>query len=238
MSSQLHSLFSKLANANNVSELRSYFMIHAGDILAAKTWGWKFFADDFRVIDFDFQGLPSSILQHYEEIGYRYDPLMSFTIQSHAPVHSAAILSPQTWQNSLIYQHVFSRYDIEHLAIAPLLGDGRLIGKIYFTRSQNTPPFTQDNLIQLSAISTHLSVCLAKVRGQEKILESPLVECLTSREQQIANLIAEGLKTAELSRELGITQNSVKQAIKRMFAKLQVSTRAEMIAKLRTVGVR
>ena len=39
-----------------------------------------------------------------------------------------------------------------------------------------------------------------------------------------------------LSAELGITQNSVKQAVKRMFAKLQVSTRAEMIAKLRTVS--
>lgn len=238
MSRQLHSLFSKLASANHKSELRAHFMANAGDILAANTWGWKFFADDFRVIDFDFRGLPSSILEHYEEIGYRYDPLMSFTIQSHVPVHEAAILTPKNWQSSLIYQHVFSRYDIEHLAIAPLLGDGRLIGKIYFTRSQNTPPFTQDNLIQLSALSTHLSVCLAKVTGQQKIIESPLVECLTPREQQIANLIAEGLKTAELSRELGITQNSVKQAIKRMFAKLQVSTRAEMIAKLRTVAVR
>lgn len=116
-----------------------------------------------------------------------------------------------------------------------MLGDGRLLGKIYFTRGKNTPPFTQENLIQLSALSTHLSVSLAGVKWQKQATESPWVKCLTPREQQIANLIAEGLKTAELSTELGITQNSVKQAVKRMFAKLNVSTRAEMIAKLRTI---
>ncbi|MGK7952670.1 MAG: LuxR C-terminal-related transcriptional regulator [Xenococcaceae cyanobacterium] len=236
MSQKLHSLLSRLAIASDVSELRSHFMVNAGDIVAAKTWGWKFFDEDFRVIDFDFRGLPSSILQHYEEIGYRYDPLMSFTIQSHVPIHEAAILSPKNWRRSLMYQQVFARYDIEHLAIAPLIGDGRLIGKIYFTRSQNTPPFSQDNLLQLSALSTHLSVCLARLQGQQKIRESPWVKCLTPRERQIANSIAKGLKTPELSAELGITQNSVKQAVKRMFAKLQVSTRAEMIAKLRTVS--
>ncbi len=86
-------------------------------------------------------------------------------------------------------------------------------------------------------MSTHLSVCLAKVKLQQKVRESPFVNCLTPREQQIANLIAEGLKTVELSAELGITQNSVKQALKRMFAKLNVSTRAEMIAKLRNVSL-
>jgi DNA-binding CsgD family transcriptional regulator len=67
-------------------------------------------------------------------------------------------------------------------------------------------------------------------KAQKQLTESPFVKCLTKREQQIADLVAEGLKTADLSVELGITQNSVKQALKRMFVKLNVSTRAEMVA--------
>ncbi|MGK7938204.1 MAG: hypothetical protein AB4206_20760 [Xenococcaceae cyanobacterium] len=117
MSRKLHSLFSNLASASHESELRAHFMANAGDIVAATAWGWKFFADDFRVIDCEFHGLPSSILQHYEEVGYRYDPLMCFAIQYHAPVHEEVILTPKNWQHSIIYQHVFSRYGIEHLAI-------------------------------------------------------------------------------------------------------------------------
>ncbi len=51
----------------------------------------------------------------------------------------------------------------------------------------------------------------------------------------IAKLVAEGLTNAEIGTELWITQNSVKQALKRMFRKLEVSARTEMVAKLRDI---
>ncbi|MHC5827889.1 MAG: LuxR C-terminal-related transcriptional regulator, partial [Nostoc sp.] len=42
---------------------------------------------------------------------------------------------------------------------------------------------------------------------------------------------------AEIGEKLWITQNSVKQALKRMFRKLKVSARAEMVAKLQDILV-
>jgi DNA-binding NarL/FixJ family response regulator len=56
---------------------------------------------------------------------------------------------------------------------------------------------------------------------------------LTSRERQIADLVAKGLTNTEIGQELWITQNSVKQALKRMFRKLEVTARTELVAKLR-----
>lgn len=53
---------------------------------------------------------------------------------------------------------------------------------------------------------------------------------LTSRELQIADLVAKGPTNAEIGAALWITENSVKQALKRMFRKLEVSSRAEMVA--------
>jgi DNA-binding CsgD family transcriptional regulator len=55
---------------------------------------------------------------------------------------------------------------------------------------------------------------------------------LTSREVQIAQLVAQGRTNAEIGTELWITENSVKQALKRMFRKLEVSSRAQMVAQL------
>jgi len=234
MVSKLHSLFATLANATNESELRSRFMDAAGELFEAQAWGWKWFADNFEIIDCDLKGLPNTIVQHYQEVGYLKDPLMGFTIEHHAPIHEQLILTAENWQDSPIYQHVFKRYNIEHLAIAPVLGNGKLLGKIYFTRGKDTNPFTVEDLYKLSALSTHLSVCLATLRSHQV---SPFLQYLTQREHQIANLVAQGLKTSELSLALGITQNSVKQALKRIFAKLDVSTRAEMVAKLRTGSV-
>jgi DNA-binding CsgD family transcriptional regulator len=62
-----------------------------------------------------------------------------------------------------------------------------------------------------------------------------MVKCLTPRELEIADLVAQGKRTSDISATLGITQNSVKQALKRMFIKLNVSTRAEMVAQLQWV---
>jgi DNA-binding CsgD family transcriptional regulator len=53
---------------------------------------------------------------------------------------------------------------------------------------------------------------------------------LTPREVQIAQLVAQGRTNSEIGVELWITENSVKQALKRMFRKLEVSSRAEMTA--------
>ena len=55
---------------------------------------------------------------------------------------------------------------------------------------------------------------------------------LTSRELQIAELVAQGHTSAKIGTELWITENSVKQALKRMFRKLNVSSRAAMVAQL------
>jgi DNA-binding CsgD family transcriptional regulator len=49
---------------------------------------------------------------------------------------------------------------------------------------------------------------------------------------QISELVALGRTNAEIGSELWITENSVKQALKRMFRKLEVSSRAEMVAQL------
>jgi DNA-binding CsgD family transcriptional regulator len=51
---------------------------------------------------------------------------------------------------------------------------------------------------------------------------------LTSRKLQIAELVVLGRTNAEIGKELWITENSVKQALKRMFRKLEVSSRVEM----------
>jgi len=66
-------------------------------------------------------------------------------------------------------------------------------------------------------------------------VESPHNNPAAPERSQIANLVAKGLTNAEIGAELWITQNSVKQALKRMFRKLEVSARTEMVAKLKDI---
>ncbi len=53
-----------------------------------------------------------------------------------------------------------------------------------------------------------------------------------AHEIQIAALVAKGLTNAAISQALWISENTVKQALKRIFRKLTVSNRAAMVSKL------
>lgn len=63
-------------------------------------------------------------------------------------------------------------------------------------------------------------------------------ECgLTNREQQIASLVADGFGNKSIASALGISKSTVATHLRRIFAKLNVTTRAAMVRRaLRAIG--
>ncbi|MGH9192783.1 MAG: LuxR C-terminal-related transcriptional regulator [Acidimicrobiales bacterium] len=55
---------------------------------------------------------------------------------------------------------------------------------------------------------------------------------LSDREQQLTRLIARGAGTVEMARELHLSPHTVRDHIKTIFAKVEVSSRGELVAKL------
>jgi DNA-binding CsgD family transcriptional regulator len=145
-------------------------------------------------------------------------------MERHAPTHEQLILSPEDWKNYC------SRH--EHVMTGPIVCDGQLVGTLNFARDPGNLPFDSNDLADLSAVCLHLSAKIATLRVKSKTFLSVDNCPLTARELEIAKLVAQGCTNGEIAVKLWITQNSVKQALKRMFRKLEVSTRAEMVAKL------
>jgi DNA-binding NarL/FixJ family response regulator len=52
---------------------------------------------------------------------------------------------------------------------------------------------------------------------------------LTAREEQVVSLVAEGIGNREIGQQLGIRENSVKKSLLRIFDKLGVSNRVELV---------
>ncbi|AKG20819.1 response regulator transcription factor [Calothrix sp. 336/3] len=225
-------LFHLLAIAQNESQLRSHFMAETGSLFGAKSWGIAFFDTNHQVAALDFTGFSETFIDRYSEIGWQADPMMRCVIEQHIPTHNLLVNVTTPWKESIVYQHLWSRYGFEHGIIAPLLGQGEIIGKIHFLRTQGMPSFTDEDLRNISALSCHLSVNLAMLRLQSPQNSAGVRDCLTKRELQIVDLIAKGLTNHEMAQKLGISDNGVKQALKRIFVKLHVSTRAQMVAKV------
>ncbi|MGM3304516.1 helix-turn-helix transcriptional regulator [Anabaena sp. WFMT] len=215
MAKTLHAIFQAIANIQNEQELKLALMDAIGDHFGVQHWG-IYFLDDYSTTDIDLPEMPAACLES--------NPVGRYVVERHAPAHEQLILSPGDWKRFC------SRHD--HVMTGPIVCDGRLVGTLNFARDEGSPPFNGSDLADLSAVCIHLSTKLATLRAKPKPLLSAVSCPLTARELEIAELVAQGLTNGEIAAKLWITQNSVKQALKRMFRKLGVSARAEMVAKL------
>ncbi len=228
MANSLQPLFQAIAQARDEHELRLHVMVRAGEYFVAQRWG-LFFFDQLPIVEANLQGLLKLALS------FEHNPVLRYLVEHHAPVHEELLLPPGKWKI------ICPRSDHGHVMAGPIVGDSCLVGAVGFTRVLGTPAFEAQDIIDLSALCLHLSTRLATMRSplavplgqsQPTQFNSLNINRLTPREIQIAELVAQGLTNAEIGAALWITENSVKQALKRMFRKLEVSSRAEMVARL------
>ena len=237
MANSLHLLFQSLATAQTEQELLLRFMDRISEPFGVQRWGIYILNEQNRLAGFEVHGVSDAFVERYEQLGRAVDPVLNYVLQHHAPVHEELVLPPGGWKQSELYQRCCAGSDHEHIMTGPIVGQGRLVGTVQFARIRNTPAFNTDDLMRLSAVCTHFSACLAGLRRTEPFSPNSFAARLTPRELEIAYLVAKGLTNAEIGAELWITQNSVKQALKRMFRKVNVSARTELVAKLGDRGV-
>jgi DNA-binding NarL/FixJ family response regulator len=72
----------------------------------------------------------------------------------------------------------------------------------------------------MDALSTNPSVRIINSRGQM---------VLTPREEQTVNLVTEGLSNRAIARELNLKENTVKKSLLRVYDKVGVSNRVELV---------
>lgn len=224
MNSPLKLLFEAINQVESEQDLRSHIVSQIGEHFAAKRRG-IFFFDQLPLADHKLQNILNIALS------IEHNPVARYLAEHHAPVHEALVTSPKAWKL------ICPRPDHWHVMVGPIIDRNQLVGVVGCTREKSMPAFETQDLADLSAICLHLSVWAATVRSQsaaERTLrQQPFrTQRLTPRELQIAELVALGRTNAEIGNQLWITENSVKQALKRMFRKLEVSSRAEMVAQI------
>lgn len=216
MADSLYSLFEAITKAQDEQDLRSHVVSQLGEYFAAKRYALFLLEQITQAKTI----LPSWALS------VEHNPVLRYLVERHTVIHEASLLPPGVWEN------LCSRTDHAHVMVGPIVQNGSLVGAVGFTRAQGTPAFNAENLADLSAVCLHLSTWLATNRLQLTKFNTANANCLTPRELQIAELVADGLTNAEIGIKLWITENSVKQALKRMFRKIEVSSRAAMVARL------
>ncbi|MBW4631194.1 MAG: GAF domain-containing protein [Iphinoe sp. HA4291-MV1] len=216
MVKSLQTVFHEIASVSNEQELRLAVMGTVAKYFGVQRWGIYLLNEPF-LREIDVQDVPGVCMES--------NPVGRYVVERHAPAHEQLVLPTGDWK------HFCSRHDHEHVMSGPIVCDGRLVGTLNLARA-GTPAFNVNDIADMSALCLHVSAKIATLRAKPKTPLCLFASRLTPRELEIAELVARGLTNGEIGEKLWITQNSVKQALKRMFRKLEVSARAEMVAKL------
>lgn len=217
MAYSLQELFRAIARANNERELQTDVIEEIGVYFAAKRY--RLFLND-RLSSSDKRSKLFKLA-----LSTDYNPVLRYVVEHHAPINETLLMQTSRWRK------ICPRFDHAHVMAGPILIDNSLVGGLGLTRDRNSTAFDALNIADLSALCLHLSTKLTKLQTKKIEFASTKLP-LTPRELQIAKLVAEGFTNAEIGKQLWITENSVKQALKRMFRKLKVASRTEMIAHL------
>ncbi|MEM9092841.1 MAG: helix-turn-helix transcriptional regulator [Cyanobacteria bacterium P01_F01_bin.53] len=227
----LKDLFRAIAQASTETVLRQDVMNQLGEYFSANRQA-SFFTDELPAME---EQMP---LMMQRALTLDNNPVLRYLVQRHAAVHDEVILPPGVWRT------LCPRADHGHVMVGPIIQTGQLVGGIAFTRHRDEPAFDADNLADLGALCLHFSSQLTVVRvgvsatvktnsvSRQQLLGEQGKHPLTPREMEIATLVAQGLTNKKIGVALWITENSVKQALKRMYRKLKVSSRAEMVTQL------
>jgi len=222
MTPALSSLIAAIAVASDEAELRQRFVEEAGEYFAARRRRLFFFDEPVRIAGIELPSVPPEFLSN---------PVLRYVREHHAPVHEGMVAPDGLWER------LCARFDHGHVLVGPIVGDGRFLGTANFTRARNAPAFAERDLLDLGALCLHFSVRLMALRLQAGRTASEST-ALTVREHQIAELVARGFTNAEIGKQLWITENSVKQALKRMYRKLGIASRAQLVTALHSGPVK
>ena len=219
MTNSLQSLFEAIADASDEQELRLHVMVKLSEYFVAQR-SKLFLFNELPASQTNIPGMMKLALS------LEHNPVLRYVVEHHAPVHEELLLPSGIWKT------ICSRFDHGHVMAGPIVSNGRLVGGVGFTRVRGSSAFNVHNVADLSALCLHLSTKLATLWSRSTELNSLAINRLTQREMEIAELVAQGLTNAEIGTTLWITENSVKQALKRIFRKIEVSSRAELVARL------
>lgn len=210
-STKLRQMFRIIARAGRVDDLKTSFIKAAQAHFAARRAALMVFAE------MPFREMKPEL---------RDNPVIRYLFERHAPVHEGVILAPGEWSALCPWS------DHGHVLSGPIVQGGELIGALALTRAQDDAAFDERDLADVSALCAHLCAWFARWsdnKASDGVGSSPALS-LTPRERQIAELVAQGLTNAQIGARLYISPETVKAALKGIFRKTGVSSRAQLAA--------
>jgi DNA-binding CsgD family transcriptional regulator len=161
------------------------------------------------------------------------DPFHSTLAARHGVIRSNDLFDDSEWRRHPFYRDLGQPFGLGAYMAGELVDAYALRGAIGVARPCGSDAFSLGDAQRLHTICLHASVAFTRLTPAG--CAASLAYALSPRQQQLVQLVANGLTNDQIAQACGITTHAVKKALERLFVRINVSSRAELIA---TLGVR
>jgi len=179
-------------------------------------------------------------LREYEEYYYKIDDIRKISFDNPQPIQSSELMNYEEWTNTEYFNDFLAKYNLYYSCGIDIHFGKKLLGTISLFREEKEPDFKLNDLIYLELIRKHSANQLSKLIEIKKLKNikfldqnKMIIKCsnkyeLTSREQEVLELIVSGKSNNEIAEELFISINTVKKHLTHIFKKTEVKNRTEL----------
>jgi DNA-binding CsgD family transcriptional regulator len=183
------------------------------------------------------QGMAERDYDDYERNWRPQDVLLAKVFVEQVALMRSQVQSEDAFRRSEFFLGYAKRIDGSDCLQAPLYGaGGALAGAVYFARPERCRRFNGVDLRRATVLAGYLSAGLARVSAQHFGGHAGQSVDLSRREREVVSLVAQGLNNLEICEVLQIARETVKQTLRRVYRKLEVNGRAQMVARLAKLG--
>lgn len=224
---------SRIHRSRSVEQLRQVFLHDIPRLVRADAYGMYLFDGELKTRTvFAYRAKPR-FLSEYEE-QRPADPLLRHVLKHKRFTHSLAMYSESEWTEQPLYKFL-SRWGLAFSIEAPLMANGSVVGTINFATG-NKAYFSTETLRLARFLCAELDVCcgrLLEINSLRRQLahETP-VDILPGRAGEIMQLAATGMTNRAIAHRLGISENTVRYHIKRIYRELGVRNRTQLTRRL------
>jgi DNA-binding CsgD family transcriptional regulator len=129
-----------------------------------------------------------------------------------------------------LYAEIIRPQGITSQLVAHLSFGGQPLGVMYVCRHGRSRPFARRHLERFRPLIASIVLSQAALRASGPCAE---LDLLTPREREVATHVGRGLQNQNVAAVMGISANTVRNQLSRIFEKLKVGSRAELAARMR-----
>lgn len=228
--SRVRDLAGRVAAARSEQQLAALIVDGGPGVFESDSVGITFFRETVSSSAIEATPGTERFVDQYQRHLCVADPVLKCLLEQHRAVRDLDVRSRDHWLADPLYTEVAAPFGMVRCMQGPVLADGGVTGVIFVGRRCDQP-FSMDDVLNLSSVSAHVSVQLARLRSMPSAVDR-LRGVLTEREVEVSLLVAKGLTNEQIGHVLGVSANAIKGTLARAFRKLEIESRAELVATL------